>query len=78
MTTLRNFFRGDSLGRIIKNFPYPERFCPFCDQPLKMVDAVHVQDQPETYKALYICLNDKCGAYDEPARKAYAMVYYSS
>jgi len=27
---------------------------------------------------LFICMNDKCEAFDEPARKAYAKVYYSS
>lgn len=33
--------------------------------------------EKEHFKALYICENPECPAYDEPAKKAYAYVYYS-
>lgn len=65
-------------SRIIPGFPYAERFCPYCDLPCVMTDAVHLQNTPEHYKALFICTNPQCGAHDEAARKAYARVYYSS
>ena len=68
----------DIFSHIIKDFPYVERFCPYCDLPCTLTDAVHLQATPEHYKALFICNNPQCGAYDEEARKAYARVYYSS
>ena len=39
--------------------------------------AAHLEEQLQ-YKAVFFCLNKECGAYDEPARKCYALVYYSS
>lgn len=75
---ISKFFRGDLIGQRIKNFPYPERKCPYCSKKCDLVDAIHIQASPEMYKALYICQNPSCGAYDEPAMKAYARVYYSS
>jgi hypothetical protein len=60
------------------NFPYTKRHCPFCERELTLVEAIHIQETPEDYKALFICFNNQCGAYDEDARQAYARVYYSS
>lgn len=75
---LNEYFRGSLIGSRIKNFPYPERYCTYCKKKCELVDAIHVNKHPEDYKALYICKNDRCEAFDEPARKAYARVYYSS
>lgn len=75
---LSEFFRGQLIGKTISGFPYPSKYCTYCNKECKLVDAIHVTDSPEIYKALYICMNDMCEAYDEPARKAYAKVYYSS
>lgn len=68
----------DIAARVIEGFPYVDRHCPYCEQECSLTDAVHLMDTPEHYKALFICNNKKCGAYDEDARKAYARVYYSS
>jgi hypothetical protein len=73
-----SFFRGNSLGHLIDGFPYAERYCPYCQRECTVVDAIHIQEEPEHYKALFICFNGNCGAYDEEARTAYARVYYSS
>jgi len=75
---LSSFFRGNLFGKIINDFPYPEKQCTYCNKKCTLVDAIHVAESPEIFKALYICMNDKCDAFDEPARKAYAKVYYSS
>lgn len=75
---ISQYFRGDLLGKPIPNFPYPDKYCTYCNKKCQLVDAIHVAKSPEIYKALYICMNDKCEAFDEPARKAYAKVYYSS
>lgn len=68
---------GWVVGRIIKDFPYPERFCPYCERPLVLQKAAHIDLHEEFFKAVYYCLNESCEAYDEPARKCYALVYYS-
>ena len=75
---LSEFFRGELIGRIIPNFPYPDKYCTYCNRKCQLVDAIHMVSDPASYKALYICKNDKCEAFDEPARKAYAKVYYST
>jgi hypothetical protein len=75
---LNNFFRGNLIGSKIKDFPYPDRYCTYCNKKCDLVDAIHMAQHPENYKALYICQNPRCEAYDEPARAAYARVYYSS
>ena len=75
---LNSFFRGDLIGSRIKEFPYPDRYCTYCNKKCDLVDAIHMAKSPENYKALFICKNDKCEAFDEPARSAYARVYYSS
>jgi len=66
------------LGGKIKDFPYPDRSCPFCNKVLYVVNAIHVQEDKFQYKALYFCTNPNCSAYDEGARKAYARIVYSS
>ncbi len=75
---LGSYFRGDLLGKRIVNFPYPERHCKYCSKKCEIVDAIHISSHPEDYKVLFICMNPRCEAFDEPGRKAYARVYYSS
>lgn len=75
---LQNWFRDGGIGGRILNFPYPVKPCAYCKKNCELVDALHVQKNPELFKALYICKNPRCEAFDEPARKAYAKVYYSS
>lgn len=66
------------LGRVIKDFPYPEKTCPYCNSILTVVNAIHYENDKYHFKALYLDPNPKCPVYDEGARKAYARVYYSS
>lgn len=66
------------LGKKIEGFAYAERHCTYCERLMHIQKVAHLQDEPEHYKALFYCLNDECGAYDEDARKCYALVYYSS
>lgn len=68
---------GWIIGKIINGFPYPERFCPYCSAVLVLKKAVHIEDHEELFKAVYYCMNGECQVYDEPARKCYALVYYS-
>lgn len=72
------YFPPNLLGNPIFGFPYVERFCRFCDQPCELVKAIHLQSEPEHYKALFMCQNTECGAYDEDSAMQYARVYYSS
>lgn len=65
-------------NRIIPGFPYPVRYCPFCEAILKIYRAVHIMDQEENFKAVMICDNQECGSYDLEAKEAYCRVYYSS
>lgn len=76
MSKLDRFFRGNLIPHTIDGFPYPEKFCRFCERELTLEQAIHLSE-PEHFKALYICHNRECGAFDEPAHKAYAYVYYS-
>lgn len=66
------------LGRVIKDFPYPEKTCPYCNSILTVVNAIHYENDKYHFKALYLDPNPKCPVYDEGAKKAYARVYYSS
>lgn len=75
---IREYFRDGLLAQTRTNFPYKELFCPFCEGRLTLVEAIHIEKELEHYKGLYICFNEKCGAYDEDARKAYVKIYYSS
>ncbi len=70
--------RAHILGGKIKDFPYPNRSCPFCNKLLYVVNAIHLQEDKFQYKALYFCNNAECRVYDEGARKAYARIIYSS
>lgn len=66
------------IGRVIPDFPYPEKICPYCFKKLIVVNAVHWHEDRYQYKALYLDPNPDCPVYDEGARKAYARIYYSS
>jgi hypothetical protein len=66
------------LGRVIKDFPYARRRCPYCEFKLVLANAVHRSDAPEHYKAVLICGNINCSVYDLDAQKCYAKIYYSS
>lgn len=60
------------------NFPYAEKFCSYCNKQMTLVKSYHLVESPQDYKAIYICYNPSCEAYDEPAQRAYVKVYYSS
>lgn len=66
------------LGKIIKDFPYPVKVCPYCLKELKIVNAIHWQGDDWQFKALYLDPNPKCPVYNEGAMQAYARIYYSS
>ena len=70
--------QGNILGGKIKDFPYPDRSCPYCNKLLYVVNAIHLFEDKYQYKALYFCTNAKCRVYNEGARKAYARIVYSS
>lgn len=76
-TRIAEHFNQGGMGRIIPGFPYPRRFCSYCEQDLELQSAIHVQGEEHYYKALYYCTNENCGAYDEEAGMTYARVYYS-
>ena len=78
MTDLTTWFQDGLIKNIIKDFPYPERECAYCQGNLRLVSAIHLNEHKEHYKALFICYNPMCEAFDEPAGLAYARVYYSS
>lgn len=66
------------LGRVIPDFPYPEKLCPYCNAKLTVVNAIHYSEDKYHFKALYLDPNPRCPVYDEGAMKAYARIYYSS
>lgn len=66
------------MGRVIKDFPYPTKTCPYCNSILKVVNAIHWDMDQYQYKALYLDPNPNCPVYDEGAMQAYARIYYSS
>lgn len=65
------------MTKVIKGFPYLERYCPYCEQELSVENAFHAPENEEVFKCLYQCLNPECGAYDEEGNMAYVRVYYS-
>lgn len=71
-------FSLDLIEKRLPDFPYPEKNCVYCSKFMTMVKTYHLVDSPEDYKAIYVCYNPSCDAYDEPAEKAYVRVYYSS
>lgn len=71
-----NIWSGHLLGKIIPGFPYPEKNCPYCQRKIDLVRAIH-HDETLIYKAIFMCRNPNCEAYDETDKKAYVKVYYS-
>jgi hypothetical protein len=69
---------GLIMGRVLPDFPYPDKECPYCYQKLKVVNAIHWEEDMYQYKALYLDQNPDCPVYDEGARKAYARIVYST
>lgn len=61
----------------ISGFPYKQQFCRYCEREIFPERVIH-QLNKEHYKAIYVCKNTNCGAFDEPAKKAYVKEYYSS
>lgn len=45
---------------------------------MSLVKTLHLIDRPENYKAIFVCYNKSCQAFDEAAERAYVKVYYSS
>lgn len=66
------------MGRVIPDFYYPVKICPYCMKELKVVNAIHWSGDIYQYKALYLDPNPDCPVYDEGARQAYARIFYSS
>ncbi len=75
---MQEFFSGGLLTSVYPNFPYPQRFCRFCERELEVTNAIHLNSEPSVYKVLYVCHNKDCGAYDFEARMQYTRVYYPS
>ena len=66
------------LGRVIQDFPYPERECALCSRPLQLVNAIHSDQDVHHFKAIYVCGYESCEAFNYEGRKAYVKLYYSS
>ena len=66
------------LGRVIQDFPYPERDCALCSRPLQLVNAIHSDQDVHHFKAIYVCGYEACEAFDYESRKAYVKLYYST
>lgn len=60
------------------NFDYAIKNCFYCKKELTLVKTYHLLDTPFDYKGIYVCYNQSCDAFDEPAQRAYVKVYYSS
>ena len=75
---MRTRVNGQVLGRVIKDFPYPERTCALCSRSLQLVNAIHSDQDVYHYKAIYVCGYEACEAFDYEGRKAYVRLYYSS
>jgi len=78
MSNVENYFFDEVLKQdIISGFPYPEKECPICNKMLRLARVAHITDTPEHYKALYLCVNSKCDAFDV-GKQAYTKMYFSS
>lgn len=66
------------LTHIIKGFPYPSRFCSYCERELEIINAIHYENNEEIYKCIFQCFNTECGSYDEEGNMSYLRVYYSN
>ena len=77
---VKNFIRGGMpvVSNMIDGFPYPMQYCPYCERDCILQAAFHVIDEEHHFKAVYVCDNTNCGAFDEDAKSAYVKVYYSS
>jgi len=75
---LSEVFSSETPGHIIKGFPYPTKVCRHCNDFMELYKVIHIQDAPEEFKAVYLCTNDDCSAYDYPAKKAHVIMYFSS
>ena len=69
---------GSVLGRVIRDFPYPERDCALCSRALQLVNAIHSDQDVHHFKAIYVCVYESCEAFDYEGRQAYVKLYYSS
>ena len=67
-----------AVPRRIPGFPYPERYCPHCEQQLVIETSCHMFDNPEHFKVIYQCHNLNCIFLDNVTHRAYVRVYYSS
>ena len=76
--THENLFSLGVLETRYPFFPYPEKECLYCSKNMELVKTIHIKDYPFEYKAIFVCYNATCEAYDEAAHKAYVKVYYSS
>jgi hypothetical protein len=78
MNNVEAFFFDEVLKQeMIGGFPYPEMLCRVCGSEMRLARVAHMQENPEHYKALYLCVNDSCDAYDV-GKKAYTKMYFSS
>lgn len=68
----------DLIEHRIPEFPYPEKSCIYCKKNMTLVKTLHFHEFPANYKAIYVCYNKSCPAFDEPAERAYVKVYYSN
>src|SRR5690349_561808 len=72
-------FQAQGFGKVIDGFPYIERYCPYCERKMTLVNAIHIQDDPMHYKAVLICMYHLCPHMDrDPCGDAYVRIYYSS
>jgi len=69
---------GIAIPHRIQGFPYPERYCPHCEQALFMETTSHIQDEPMHFKAIFQCHNPDCVFLDNITHRSYLLVYYSS
>jgi hypothetical protein len=69
---------GIAIPHYIQGFPYPERYCPYCEHPLVIEKTCHIQDMAEHFKVIYQCHNRECVFLDNETHYAYMRVYYSS
>lgn len=74
---MSDIWSSDIPNREIDGFPYPEKFCPYCNTLMQMDKVVHIAGSEELFKAIFVCWNRDCGVYDLESRKAYVKIYYS-
>lgn len=72
------FYNNILPQEIIKGFPYPERYCPYCNSKLDIARVIHLVGEEEHYKALLVCNNESCSYFDLKVQKSYLLIYFSS